>query len=165
MTRIILSSAVVALIGGCVAVEIAAPPPLLVWNVTASAPLGLYRRFSGAVRKQDWVLARPSGSAAKLAAERGYLPENVALIKRIAALSGDQVCRIGSTVSINGRVAALAHSHDAKGRKLPVWSGCITLGADQYFLLTPASASFDSRYFGPVPRANVLERIAPLWTS
>ncbi|MEO8301757.1 MAG: S26 family signal peptidase [Rhizomicrobium sp.] len=31
--------------------------------------------------------------------------------------------------------------------------------------MTPAAASFDSRYFGPVPRDNVMERIAPLWTS
>ncbi len=45
------------------------------------------------------------------------------------------------------------------------WSGCRRLAAHELFLIAPASAaSFDSRYFGPVTRAQVIGRAVPLWT-
>jgi conjugative transfer signal peptidase TraF len=165
MQRRVLSIGAAALVAGCVLEGIAAPNPLLVWNATASAPVGLYRRQFGPVERQDWVLVRAPRTAADLAATRGYLPQSVPLVKRVAAQFGDRVCRNGGSILVNGRLAARALLRDAKGRNLPVWSGCTVLGCDQVFLLAPASASFDSRYFGPVPLSNVIERIAPLWTS
>jgi type IV secretory pathway protease TraF len=86
------------------------------------------------------------------------------MVKRIAALSGDTVCRINNTVTVNGTVRAIALSRDSRGRALPVWQGCKRLNDNQIFVLTAPSASFDSRYFGAVPRANIIERIEPLWT-
>jgi conjugative transfer signal peptidase TraF len=86
------------------------------------------------------------------------------MVKRIAATSGDQVCRVGQAVSVNGHTVAQALWHDSLGRPLPVWSGCIALQSDQVLLITSPSTSFDSRYFGPVRLGNVIERIVPLWT-
>jgi type IV secretory pathway protease TraF len=86
------------------------------------------------------------------------------MVKRVAASSGDHVCRAGQAVTINGRTAARALWQDSFGRALPVWTGCIDLKPGQIFLITSPPTSFDSRYFGPVPVANVIERIAPLWT-
>lgn len=149
---------------GCIALTIATPRPFVVWNVTASAPIGLYHRQFGEAIRGDWVLLRPPTEGAKLAASRNYFPQQMALIKRVAAQGGDRVCRSGQAVSINGRNAATALIRDAHGRVLPSWSGCIALKPGEIFVLNAPSASFDSRYFGPVPRANVIERIAPLWT-
>ena len=143
---------------------VANPRPLLVWNVTHSAPVGLYRRAFSGVESGAWVLVRAPQAAAQMAASRGYLPRSVPMVKRIAASSGDHVCRAGLSVTINGQPAAQALWHDSLGRALPVWNGCIDLKADQIFLITSPPTSFDSRYFGPVPVANVIERIAPLWT-
>ena len=109
-------------------------------------------------------MVRPPHAAADLAANRGYLPRSVPMVKRVAASSGDHVCRAGQSVSINGRTVATALWQDSLGRALPVWTGCIDLKHDQIFLITSPPTSFDSRYFGPVPVANVIERIAPLWT-
>jgi len=158
-------SAIIGLIvAGCV-VEIAwNPKPLLVWNVTASAPIGLYRRSFSSVERAAWVLMTPPRQAHILAAQRGYLPLNVPMVKRVAALSGDTVCRANSAVTINGVARAIALLRDSKGRVLPVWQGCERLNDNQIFVLTAPSASFDSRYFGVVPRANIIERIEPLWT-
>jgi len=157
-----------ALIGfvlvGCVAQTVWNPKPLLVWNVTASAPIGLYRRSFATVERAAWVLITPPRQAHILAAQRGYLPLNVPMVKQIAALSGDTVCRTNSTVTVNGTLRATALSQDSKGRVLPVWQGCEHLSDGQIFVLTAPSASFDSRYFGAVPRANIIERIEPLWT-
>ena len=153
-----------AVIAGCVVELVAAPRPLLVWNVTHSAPVGLYRQVLADVDHGAWVLVRAPRAAAELAASRGYLPRSVPMVKQIAATSGDRVCRFGQSVTVNGHGVAQALWQDSFGRKLPVWSGCIRLKDDQIFLITNPPASFDSRYFGPVPVANVIERIAPLWT-
>jgi conjugative transfer signal peptidase TraF len=164
MPRLVVSALIGFLMVGCVAETVWNPKPLLVWNVTASAPIGLYRRSFSAVERAAWVLITPPRQAHLLAAQRGYLPLNVPMVKRVAALSGDTVCRADSTVMVNGMVRAIALSRDRKGRALPVWQGCERLNSDQIFLLTTPSASFDSRYFGVVPRANLIERIEPLWT-
>lgn len=149
---------------GCVFQLVVAPTPLLVWNMTASAPLGLYRRSVGTPQNGDWVLVWPPQRAAELAAHRGYLPRHVPMVKRIRAKGGDTVCRSGRAVSVNGELRAMALLRDKVGRALPIWQGCSRLQDDQVFVLTAPPDSFDSRYFGAVPSAHVIERIAPLWT-
>jgi len=163
MQRRALSLTAGALVAGCVIELVAVPRPFLVWNVTHSAPIGLYRQVFADIERGAWVLVRAPDAAAELAASRGYLPRAVPMVKRIAAASGDQVCRFGRAVTINGHTVAQALWRDTLGRNLPVWSGCVELNPDQIFLITSPSASFDSRYFGPVPIGNVIERIAPLW--
>lgn len=140
------------------------PKPLLVWNVTDSAPIGLYRRSTASVVRHSLALVRTPEGVANLAAERHYLPRNVPMVKRIAALSGDTVCRFGGAIRINGEFAANALTHDHLGRALPQWSGCRRLKEDDVFLLNAPPMSFDSRYFGPVSASNLIERIEPLWT-
>ena len=164
MRRLALSALIGLVVIGCVLELVWNPNPLLVWNATASAPVGLYRRSFSNAERAAWVLINPPDQARILAAQRGYLALNVPMVKRIAAILGDTVCRTKSIVTINGVVRAIALSHDSKGRALPVWQGCERLNNSQVFVLTTPSASFDSRYFGVVPRANIIERIEPLWT-
>lgn len=144
---------------------LAHPVPRLVWNASASAPLGLYRTSSDPVARGDFVLAEPPEAARRLAATRGYLPDGVALVKRVAALSGDVVCASGRAVLINGRAVAERLDHDSQSRRLPAWTGCRTLAADQVFLLMEGvSDSFDGRYFGPISREAVIAKLLPVWT-
>ena len=161
----LLNALVVLLVTAIVLQLIFQPRPLLVWNATHSAPTGLYRRSMGDIAKDSWVLIWPPKAAADLAASRGYLPPHVPMVKRVAALSGDVVCRNGNTVSINGQRKATALRADSLARPLPRWSGCTSLRNGQLFLLTAPATSFDGRYFGPVPVSNLIERIEPLWTS
>ncbi len=101
------------------------PAPWLVWNASASAPIGLYRVVPGAdVERGDMVLVHPPESVRQLAAERGYLPQNVPLVKRVAAQGGDTICAAGAMVSVNGRVVAERLARDRLDRSLPAWSGC-----------------------------------------
>ena len=160
----VFDALVAAVAIGCVALTAVTPRPLLVWNATPSAPLGLYYRQFGELMRGDWVLIRPPLVAGQLAAARHYFPPHIALIKRVAARGGDRVCRSGEAISINGREMATAMKQDSRARDLPAWSGCVALKPSEIFVLNAPSASFDSRYFGPVPRDHVIERIAPLWT-
>lgn len=147
---------------------IAKPAPLLVYNGSASVPLGFYRVVHDmAVRPMaagDLVLAIAPEAARRLAAVRGYLPADVPLVKPVAARAGDLVCADSGIVIINGRVAADTLLIDGKGRPLPAWHGCRTLHHSEIFLLaSKVRASFDSRYFGPITTDAIIGRLIPLW--
>ncbi|MBE1529839.1 conjugative transfer signal peptidase TraF [Sphingopyxis sp. OAS728] len=147
------------------AVAALAPQPRLVWNASASMPIGLYGVEVGR-RPQagELALIDPPERVAALLAERGYLPRGVPLLKRVAASDGALVCRSGSFVTVDGRGAARAHARDRSGRPLPRWLGCRRLQRGEYFVLGAAPGSFDSRYFGPLPAAAVIGTAHPLFT-
>jgi len=141
-------------------------PMLLVWNASASAPVGLYRVQSDKAPKPgDMVIAWPPGPAREIGAARRYLPANVPLVKRVAAASGDRVCASGEAITINGARVAVRQRSDAAGRPMPWWSGCRLLGSDQYLLLMDSPRSFDGRYFGPTDGSGVVGRAVLLWAK
>lgn len=143
-----------------------AMPLRLVWNASASVPVGLYRiEPPASIGVGDLVLVRPSPALEALMAERRYVEYGVPLLKPVAAVAGATVCRTKLSVTIDGHAAAPALPNDRLGRPLPRWSGCRRLRADEFFLIAPASAaSFDSRYFGPVTRTQIIGRAMPVWT-
>jgi conjugative transfer signal peptidase TraF len=147
------------------ATTIVAPLPRLVWNASASAPIGLYRVTPGArVRVGDMVIARLPVAMRLLAARRRYLPIGVPLVKRVFAITGARVCASGSFVSVNGHQIVRRRAADRVGRSLPAWSGCRTLGAGEIFLaMTRVNDSFDGRYFGPTAANDVIGKATPLW--
>ena len=141
------------------------PRPRLLWNASASAPVGLYR--VAAIDRPgvgDLVVILPPPRLARLMATRGYLPRGVPLLKRIAGLPGTRVCRRGAVVTIGRDTVAVARARDAAGRELPVWRGCRTVGKCELFLLNPAADSFDGRYFGPIDAHGLLGRAIPILT-
>lgn len=142
------------------------PPLRLIWNASASVPLGLYRVDPGTRPSVGEIVAiRPSVALTRYMARRRYVEAGALLIKPVAALTGATVCRAGLKITIDGHAVAAALPHDQFGRPLPRWSGCMHLGADRIFLIAPATAaSFDSRYFGSVHTAQVIGRVTPLWT-
>jgi len=161
-------AALVALGCACLAGTIVVPPlPRLVWNASASAPLGLYRVApGGAVARGDMVVARTPISVRGLAARRHYLPANVPLVKRVAGVPGDRICAAGVTITVNGRLLAPRRVRDRLGRPLPWWHGCRTLRDGAVFLLmAEAPDSFDGRYFGPSDARDIIGKASPLWVA
>ena len=142
-------------------------PRLLLWNASASVPVGLYwLRPAIHLHVGDLVAVQPSTPLARYLAVRGYLPVGVPLLKHILALPGHTVCRISRAVTIDGTGVADALDRDHLGRLLPIWQGCRTLRAGEVFLLNRQSqSSFDGRYFGPLPFASIVGRAVPLWTE
>lgn len=142
------------------------PSPRLVWNASASAPIGLYR--VGQVDRLDvgdLVLAWLPDEARALAAERSYLPSNTPGVKRVVALVGDVVCVRNGFVLINEGLAARALDKDRRGRELAPWWGCRALEPGEFLLLNDDSAaSFDGRYFGPSRARDIVGKLFPLWT-
>lgn len=141
------------------------PTPRLLWNASASAPVGLYGVSpSGAVDVGDMVVAWPPASVGAMAATRHYLPRGVPLVKRIAAGPGDRICASGPSIVIDGRVAVSRLATDRHGPPLPWWSGCRSLRDGQYLLLMAAVPdSFDGRYFGITNGSDIIGRARLLW--
>lgn len=142
------------------------PAPRLVWNASASAPVGLYgNRPSAPIGRGDMVIARVPAPLRAMAAARGYIPARVPLVKQVAAIPGDTICALGQEILLNGRQVGERLLVDAQGRDLPQWQGCARLAEDQFFLMMPATAaSFDGRYFGPSNAADIVGRASALWT-
>jgi conjugative transfer signal peptidase TraF len=143
------------------------PLPRLMWNATASVPTGLYALHPGGSRRPgELVAVAPPERLASYLAAGGYLPRGVPLLKHVAALPGQRVCRAGGAIFIDGRLAGQARQHDRRGRPLPVWSGCQIIAAGDLFLMNLAAPdSLDGRYFGPLPASAVIGRATPLWTD
>ena len=140
-----------------------ADAPVLLWNASASVPIGFYRLASRPPLRGALAVIRLPDPFRTLAETRGYLRARTLLIKPVAAGGGDIVCRDGLVITINGRAVAHGKAADALGRPLPVWSGCVILSADRVFVLSEDPDSFDSRYFGPVERHHVLGTAVPVW--
>lgn len=156
-----------AIIAALIATLAWPPRPLLVWNASASSPIGLYLVGSAqGVRPGDTVIAWPPDRARALGAERHYLPRNVPMVKRVVAAAGDRVCAIGEAIFVNGRLEALRREADPAGRPMPWWTGCEVIPDGDLLLLNPAVPNaFDGRYFGVTPADLILGRARLIWPA
>lgn len=143
------------------------PMPRLVYNASDSLPIGWYHiEATRSLRPGDTVLINLPHEARTFAAQRGYLPANVPLLKTVAAIAPQHVCVLSGLIVIDGEPVAIRLRVDREGRVLPQWSGCRQLDDGELFLLSTANPeSFDSRYFGPVPVNSVIGRAQPLWVE
>ncbi len=141
--------------------------PFFVWNQSESVPAGLYvLRPSIMPTLGNLAAVQLPSDLSNWAIERGYLGADTLLLKRVAATSGMSVCRDGLSVSVNNTVVAVAPETDRNGRPLPSWTGCITLGPDEVFLLNAdVDDSLDGRYFGTVNASQIIGQAVPLWTQ
>ena len=92
----------------------------VVWNASASIPTGLYAiRGKASLHVGERVAIEPPPALRDLMSDRGYLPAGVPLLKRIAALSGQRICRFAHGVTIDGDYVGAALARDHLGRPLP----------------------------------------------
>lgn len=134
-------------------------------NTTPSFPLGLWQiePLNRPVRDGDVVMiCPPSGQAVELARERGYMRRGLCssgtgpLIKRVVAVAGQSVT-VDDQVAIDGEPlrSSKVRRLDGEGREMPVYAGGI-VPPGNVFLHSEFVASYDSRYFGPLPTSGIL---------
>ena len=148
-----------------IAIEMIMPTQYLIWPGVAAAMVGL------AGFLMDISLPVEIGlfavlSAGLVAVSNRYLPKGVPLLKRVLGVSGQTVCRIGRTITVDGIEMGAALERDRIGRDLPVWQGCRRIPAGEVFLMNwQVRDSLDGRYFGPLPASAVIGRATPLYTD
>jgi len=133
-------------------------PKKLIYNASESAPVGFYWVDGKPISRGDYVVTRVPERVRDLVQDRGYLPPDVPLIKRVVGVEGDIICRRGREILMNGVPIAVAQLVDGLGRPMADWHGCNTLTEDRMFLLQDHPQSFDGRYFGPVDRSLAIGR-------
>lgn len=149
------------------------PLPRLIYNPSDSVAVGWYRVEQLAYRADSLqpplsvgsiVVTHLPADATTLAAQRGYLPAHIPLLKRVGAVAPQHVCIIAGQVRIDGVPSAAVLPADRLGRPLPFWQHCRPLAEGELFLLSVTNpASFDSRYFGPVSASAVIGVAHPVW--
>ena len=145
------------------------------FNATPSMPVGFWRMVPNHAQLQRGeivVVCPPDTAPLRMGQERGYIAPGTCpggsepLVKPIAAVSGDVVAVSTAGVAVNGSsVPGTAQlSRDSAGRPLrQVPAGAYPVAPGEVWLLSGHDPrSFDSRYFGPVPQANVQGVARPL---
>jgi conjugative transfer signal peptidase TraF len=144
-------------------------------NATASMPRGLWRVRAGEPVERGAVVAicPPDRAAIREAARRGYISPGRCpggyepLIKPVEALGGDIVTVTDAGVAVDGTPVANTRplATDEAGRALhPIPAGSYRVPRGELWLLSGHDPrSFDSRYFGAVPVANIIGVAEPLW--
>lgn len=167
MTRLsyaIITTAAVSLLG---VASIASFAPRLIWNASASTPVGFYTIGDvGPLDVTDLVAVDAPEPLATFLSDGGYLPRGVPLLKRVAAVPGQRVCRTRLAITVDGVPMGDALDRDRRGRPLPVWQGCRLVANGELFLMNwQVRDSLDGRYFGPLPATAVIGRATPLYTD
>lgn len=168
MTRVAAIGLLVALALGCGAIAEG-----LRYNGTPSYPVGFYLKTGKHAQRGDLVLATlPVTPVLDMARDRGYLNVGYCtvghILKRLVGIAGDRVTIDSSGVQVNG--ITLANSaplpYDRAGRPLtPYTLTDHALSPSEVFLMSDYNpASFDSRYFGPLPAAAIECVVRPLVT-
>ena len=139
--------------------------PLLIWNASASVPTGLYWVVWTLPSTGDLAVVRLPTHISTLAADRKFLPRTAYLLKPVAAINGDRVCRFGDRVFIRGAFTARALASDRHWRPLPRWRSCRILQLEEVFLLSNEPESFDSRYFGPIQGQHIVGRATLIFSG
>ncbi len=147
--------------------------PLLLWNQSASVPVGLYLRAGDEAAIGDLLAACLPEAVAQLAVERGYLPagglcpgDSAPVLKHLAATAGTVVELRAGSLAIDDHEwpAGALRQLDRQGRSIPQRvTFPFTVAAGEVLLLGDDAASFDGRYFGPVPAASVLGVYRRVW--
>jgi conjugative transfer signal peptidase TraF len=148
------------------------------YNGTASVPIGWYYHppAPSQIERGAGVLACLEGEAARFAMRRGYLSRRpysldckawiAPMLKRVLAVPGDTV-RLGPDgLFVNGmQRRPPPPTRDQRGRSVLPRYGTHVLAEDTYWLASDVQCGYDSRYFGPVRRAEVFRLAVPLWMT
>jgi conjugative transfer signal peptidase TraF len=150
-------------------------------NHTPSLPVGLWRITplqSPLARGEIVRFCPPDTAIMREARARGFLGRGRCagdfepMLKPVIAVAGDIIRLRPEGIEVNGLQIADSRrlQVDGAGRLIPgIPVGRYIVGADEFWALSIWNASsFDSRYFGAVPRANVVGKATcrlPYWAT
>ena len=142
--------------------------PRYIWNASNSVPdRPLSLAACDSLTRHRTRCRSAARTACHLPDLNGYLPIGVPMLKRVLALPGQTVCRIGTTISVDGIEVG-----EAQGARRTRPAACRSgkdadfIGEGELFLMNWQSADLlDSRYFGPLPASAMIGRALPVWTD
>ena len=129
-------------------------------NVSPSVPLGFYLL-------EPLVPPLQRGTLVLLPAPTRIRPwwpwPYPALLKPVAAVAGEEVCSVAGALVVQGAAYGPIYT-EVGGKALPHLDGCLVVPEGTVFLASQTPRSLDSRYFGPVPTAQLRATARPVLT-
>ncbi len=137
---------------------------LIIYNSTPSVPEGFYR-YAGLEFDPGRIVLFSTPQIVRDYTLDHYSSEPLQyFLKPVLAEQGDHVCYRSGEFLLNGEVFADVESQDRSGNPLPVWNECRNLREDEVFVYSGrVKNSFDSRYYGPVAKEQIIGAFVPLW--
>lgn len=134
-------------------------PKIAYLNTTKSAPIGIYLKTSDQeLKKDDFVVLETKDRLDIFPIEK----KPAYLLKHIVAMPGERY-KVTETGLVTETVV-LPRTESPSGISLPrLPIGVFQLAIDEYLVANHPTKSYDSRYFGAVPRRE-LQKVIPLVT-
>jgi conjugative transfer signal peptidase TraF len=141
-------------------------------NVTPSLPLGFYQKT---IQPSNLVIFCPEGWVAAEALARHYVPSGSCpagsspILKRVVAHPGDTVSYSEQGITVNGNplpnTAPLAEDRTLhlNLNHYPFGTYCVQPN-EVWVASTYDPRSFDSRYYGPIPKTQIQSFMIARWT-
>ena len=137
-------------------------PQIFYVNVSASLPYGLYKIEKNPSWQKGAIVAFFLPEKVNFMKSRNWLSLTVPLLKPVVALEGDHCCIQNEEIKINGQKYGDIAKVDTDGLNLPQISFCRDLAEDEIWVgSNRIKNSFDSRYFGTIPKNTILAIIKP----
>jgi conjugative transfer signal peptidase TraF len=139
---------------------------LLLHNGSPSEPEGLYVRAPEPPAVGRLVAFMAPSAAAEYVDQHLRILERTPVLKTLVAGPGESVCTTSRQLVIDGKILAPIATTDPHGGRLPHWNGCRRLRAGEWFAYSDrVPNSFDSRYYGPITKDQVIAVYRPLWVG
>lgn len=136
-------------------------PKIFIWNGSASAPVGLYVKVSSEnLALDDFVLVKTGNKLDPIS--ELFPTKPTYLLKHIELLPGERYRVDGSSVFTERQVFKRQET-SLNGIKLPrLEDGTYLVPDNHYFVANFPEKSYDSRYFGPVAKSDIAEKVVPV---
>jgi conjugative transfer signal peptidase TraF len=146
------------------------PSYALRYNRTNSLPVGLYLQTPfKAAKIQRGVMVGfflDNNLNTMLRGRPWFPPIGVPLMKEVFGLPGDTILFKKNEIFINGNLFGLRERYDRNNEELPwIYEGPVILKQTQYFVGSHKVRSFDSRYFGPIDKDQMIGIFHPVFTK
>ena len=130
---------------------------LIIYNPTPSVQTGFYV-YDGHKYEPGSIILFKTPSIVKDYTEKYFSKAPLEhFLKPVLAKEGDHVCYKNGAFYLNGEAFAGASKEDSAGHPLPLWQECRIMRAGEYFVFSDlVENSFDSRYYGPVPKESII---------
>lgn len=133
-------------------------------NKTRSLPRGIYRLYPPVDLHKEDIIVFEIPKSAELMFKRGYVSNIDTLMKKLAALPGEDIQIENNEVLIGTKNWGKIYDRDKLNRQLPkLEKEQIRPSENEVLALSDIDKSFDGRYFGPIEIKSIKYKAKPVF--
>lgn len=135
---------------------------IFVINISSSIPIGIYKIEKIQEYKINDIVNFSTENYLQIKEYKGSI-KNINFCKYIVALEKDKISLLENYLYINDVRKGLIKEKDGLNNKLPQLDKTeFHIKEDEVFLLGDNDYSFDSRYYGPIKKKDILYKLVPV---